>query len=157
MIRIKAPDNTQFERFKKIFLAGSIEQGAAELWQDKVSEALSDEKVIIYDPRRDDWDSTWVQDPSPGTQFSEQVNWELDHIAKSDLVLFYFDPNTQSPITLLELGLVLGQSKNCIISCNENYFRYGNVKIICNRHRAVVVNSKEELVSEARMWLSNFE
>jgi nucleoside 2-deoxyribosyltransferase len=154
MIRLKAPENTSFETYRKIFLAGSIEMGKADLWQNKVAEALSDiPKLMLLDPRRDDWDSTWIQDPTPGTQFHEQVTWELDNIQKSDIVIFYFDPDTQSPITLLELGYCLGSSKNIVVCCPDGYFRKGNVVIICNRKGVPVLNSLDELINEVRMSL----
>jgi nucleoside 2-deoxyribosyltransferase len=153
MIEVKAPDSSAFERFKKIFLAGSIEMGAAEPWQEKLAEALQDQKVILFNPRRPDWDSSWVQDPTPGTPFSEQVNWELDHIERADAVAFYFDPNTKSPITLLELGLMVKSGKRLFVCCPDGYFRKGNVVITCNRAAVPVLNSFGELVSEIRNYL----
>lgn len=113
-----------------LFLAGSIEMGAAELWQDKLVRDLTHiQGLTIYNPRRDDWDSSWVQDPTPGTQFHEQVSWELAHMAASDIVGFYFDPNTKSPITMMELGLAVGWRKPAAIFCTEDFFRYGNIVI----------------------------
>jgi hypothetical protein len=44
-----------------VFLAGSIEMGRAELWQDAVAAALRDEPLTILNPRRDDWDPRWEQ------------------------------------------------------------------------------------------------
>lgn len=131
----------------KIFLAGSIEMGKAEPWQDKLVKKFSDiDDLIFFNPRRVDWDSSWVQDPTPGTQFHTQVSWELDHIEKSDLVVFYFDPKTQSPITLLELGNCLGEHKNILVCCPDGYFRKGNVVITCDRYGIKVLNSFDELV-----------
>ena len=61
-----------------IFLAGSIEMGSAEDWQKVlISEILQMNKnITIYNPRRDDWDSSWVQEQA-NPQFNHQVNWEL--------------------------------------------------------------------------------
>lgn len=133
----------------KIFMAGSIEMGKAESWQEKVVKHFADnDNIIFFNPRRTDWDSSWVQDPTPGTQFHTQVSWELDHIEKSDTILFYFDPKTQSPITLLELGHCLGSEKNVIVCCPDGYFRKGNVVITCVRHGVSVLNSIEDLIKE---------
>lgn len=42
-----------------VFLAGSIEMGAAEDWQDKLTKLLNHPNIdYILNPRRDDWDST---------------------------------------------------------------------------------------------------
>lgn len=94
------PDDIDFN----VFLGGSIEMGAAEPWQDQLVERLQHLKVRFFNPRRDDWDASWTQsinDP----QFTQQVNWELDTLEYCDLIVFYFDPATKSPITLMELGL----------------------------------------------------
>lgn len=131
-----------------IFLGGSIEMGAACPWQDRVIDALSDRKGVILNPRRDDWDSSWEQDPTPGTKFHEQVTWELDGQERADILAFYFDPNTKSPITLLELGLGLGNIQPIIVYCPKTFWRYGNVKITCNRN-GIPVYEDEALFIEA--------
>jgi hypothetical protein len=38
--------------------------------------------------------------------FSQQVRWELNALDKADYIIMYLDPNTISPISLLELGLL---------------------------------------------------
>ena len=140
----------------RIFLAGSIEMGRAEPWQDRLANELVDQDVILFNPRREDWDSSWVQDPTPGTKFHEQVMWELDHINKADCVIFYFDPNTQSPITLLELGYVIGSRKQTIVCCPDGYFRKGNVVITSNLIGLPVLNSFEELSVQLQKWIIDF-
>jgi len=57
-----------------IFLAGSIEMGVAEDWQSLLEKKLSEYEVTIFNPRRDDWDSSRKQDQSD-PQFNHQVNW----------------------------------------------------------------------------------
>lgn len=44
-----------------VFLAGSIEMGKAENWQIHVENLLEYTDCVIFNPRRDDWDSSWVQ------------------------------------------------------------------------------------------------
>jgi hypothetical protein len=150
MIEIKAPDDSKFESFTKMFLAGSIEMGSAEKWQERLTKELKDEKIIAFNPRRDDWDSSWVQDPTPNTPFHQQVNWELDHIKRSDLVVFYFDPNTKSPITLMELGYCIGLKKNIVVCCPEDFYRYGNVVIMCRLVGVTPVHTFDEFVVKIR-------
>ena len=134
---VKAPNKHKPSFSTKVFLAGSIEMGKAENWQEKITEALSDLDIIIYNPRRDDWDSSWSQDPQKSSNFIEQVNWELDRIDQSDLVVFYFDGATISPITLLELGLCLGKKKEILVFCPNEYFRYGNVYLTMKQNGAL--------------------
>lgn len=155
MIEVKAPQRVGVAPdVKKIFLAGSIEMGKAEKWQDRLAKALADKDVVLYNPRRDDWDSSWVQDPTPGTKFHEQVSWELEHIQRSNLVVFYFDPNTQSPITLLELGYVIGSGKRALVCCPDGYFRKGNVVISSKLKEIPVFNSFEELLAQLREYIN---
>ena len=127
--------------------------GSAEPWREELVNHFKNEKVIFLNPFRKSWDSSWVQDPTPGTQFHTRVTWELDHIEKSDLVVFYFDPKTQSPITLLELGHVLGKSRYCIVCCPDGYFRKGNVVITCARNGIQVLNTKEEFFEKIVEWV----
>ena len=128
----KPPKNITFrDRNKKsIFLAGSIEMGNAENWQEPLSNRLIDSGWVIFNPRRDDWDNSLTQEfETP--QFYQQVTWELNALEQSDLIIMYFDPNTKSPISLLELGLY-ARSGKLIVVCPDGFWRKGNVDIVCN-------------------------
>lgn len=115
-----------------IFLAGSIEMGLAENWQEKIQLELANYPVDIYNPRRDDWDSSWEQKIS-NPNFYEQVTWELDALDKAKFIIMYFDPNTKSPISLLEFGLYATSGKLMVV-CPEGFWRKGNVDIVCERY-----------------------
>lgn len=152
---IKAPSEIPKSQDKiKIFLGGSIEMGVAEDWQTRYTNIMGQEDdVIILNPRRDDWDSSWVQDPTPGTKFHEQVEWELSAQDEADIIIYYFDDNTKSPITLLELGLYASEhlsvynqgQKFVIVRCTPNFYRYGNVKIVCDRYGIPCVATDKEM------------
>lgn len=121
--------------------------GKAEDWQTRLAGYFNDSRVTFWNPRRDDWDSSWVQDPSEGTQFHEQVAWELAAQDDADFIVYYFDPDTQAPITLLELGSYGTKNpKNVIVCCPEGYFRKGNVVMFCNHHGVKLVDTFNELV-----------
>ena len=149
MIEVKAPNEYEYEidDDPTIFLAGSIEMGVAERWQDKVVNALAGYDCLVLNPRRDDFDPTAKQEASD-PYFSTQVNWELDAIEASDIVLFYFDPATKSPITLLELGLVATARSRAIVCCPEGFWRRGNVEIVCKRKGIILLNTLEELITQ---------
>ena len=134
-----------------VFLAGSIEMGTAERWQDKVTEALSDLDIDVFNPRRDDWDSSWVQSKDH-PQFREQVEWELEYLLDSAWVFMYFSPGTQSPITLLELGLV-AHLRGLVVVCPDGFWRQGNVDLVCERYRVPVYRTIDEGVLYLRSWL----
>lgn len=132
--------------FKKVFLAGSIEMGKAEDWQKRIIKDLSNNTIIFLNPRRKDWDSSWEQDISD-PQFKEQVEWELNGLEKADIIVLYFDPETKSPISLLELGLHAHEDK-MIVLCPKGFWRKGNVDIVCKKYGVKQVESFEELTEE---------
>jgi hypothetical protein len=116
-----------------IFLAGSIEMGKAEDWQSQMQQLfIKKNKVTLLNPRREEWDSSWNQDIE-NPQFYQQVNWELNALEKSDLIFMYFAPGTQSPISLLELGLFAHTGK-MVVCCPKGFWRKGNVDIVCDRY-----------------------
>ena len=67
---IKAPSKAIPKKKPTIFLAGSIEMGTAENWQEKAERLLENHSGTILNPRRDDWDSSWEQSIS-NPQFLE--------------------------------------------------------------------------------------
>ena len=152
MIVVTAPQPyTPTIGHRTVFVGGSIEMGAAELWQDKLATSLSkfDDNVVLLNPRRDDWDSSWLQDPTYGTNFHTQVSWEMDSQEDSDFLIYYFDPATKSPITLLELGTYgVSNAENTIVCCPPDFYRYGNVAMLCARYNITLVESFPRLVRE---------
>lgn len=131
-----------------VFLAGSIDMGAALDWQQTVATALDHLPIIMFNPRRDGWDHSWKQDIS-NADFRQQVEWELDHLDRADLIVFYFDPNGRSPISLLELGLHATSGK-CIACCPRGYWRRGNVQVVCNRYNIPLFATLDELIDAAK-------
>jgi hypothetical protein len=116
-----------------VFLAGSIEMGNCDDWQSKVIDDFSAEDVTFYNPRRDDWDSSWEQNLN-SPNFYEQVSWELDMLAGADFIYMYIDPSTKSPISLLELGM-FAQSAKMIVCCPHGFYRRGNIQVVCQKFR----------------------
>ena len=140
MIETKAP--APYKRVSghpSIFLAGSIEMGLAEDWQSCVKNLLKDYEVHLLNPRRDDWDSSWVQSIH-NKQFREQVEWELGCLAFADAILLYLAPGTKSPISLLELGLYATSGK-LFVCCSPDFWRRGNVEIVCERFKIPLFES----------------
>lgn len=141
-----------------IFLAGSIEMDKAEKWQDRIIEKLKDiPDLTILNPRRENWDSSWKQDIH-NIQFRGQVDWELNGIESADTILFYFDPNTMSPVTMMELGIVskLPPERNVIVCCPEGFWRKGNVDILCSRMphiNLIIIKSLDELIETTYEFL----
>lgn len=129
---IKAPNRFDHYSRKKVFLAGSMAMGTAPDWRSEVVEALKDENIVILDPWRDDWDSSWEQ-RAKDDNFREQVEWELDGLEDADVVLVYFAPGTSAPISLFEFGLLAQRGKTVVCS-DDGFWRYGNIKVVCDRY-----------------------
>jgi len=149
---VKAPNPIPDYWIPVVFLAGSIDMGKAVNWQERVEKELEDLEIIIANPRRDDWDSSWVQDIS-NDKFREQVTWELDSLELAQLILVYFDPDGPAPITLLELGM-FGRTSNMIVCCPEGYWRRGNVQIVCDRFAIPMVETIDQLIDSAKQFLN---
>jgi hypothetical protein len=136
-----------------IFLAGSIEMGIAEDWQSKIVNILKGKDVTLLNPRRDDWDSSWIQEQS-NPQFNHQVNWELNNLDRADIIFMYFVPETKSPISLLELGKYVGT--NMVVCCPEGFWRKGNVDIMCTRHDTPLFNNFDDAVGALLTKITNY-
>jgi len=135
------------------FLAGSIDMGKAKNWQAGLQKKLQRLDVVIFNPRREDWDRSWKQDISD-ENFSGQVNWELDHLEKSNFILFYFDPMTKAPVSLMELGL-FAKSGKCIVCCPEGFWRRGNVQIVCARYKISLFDDIENLLKRVSQLVTS--
>lgn len=145
MIEIQAPNKIP-KNVAKIFLAGTIDMGSSENWQKKVVEYLKDEEdIIVLNPRRDDWDKSWEQ-KIENPNFYKQVSWELNALEISDLIIVNFLPGSQSPISLMELGL-FASSKKIAVCCPEGFYRKGNVDIVCEKYKIPLFETIEELLS----------
>ncbi len=145
---IKPPTVIDTEGKTTIFLAGSIEMGAAENWQEKFENSFSKYDVCLLNPRRDAWDSSWEQSMT-NPNFVEQVVWELDGQEEADVIAMYFDSNTKSPITLLELGLFADYDK-LVVCCPEGFWRKGNVDIVCHRYGITLTDDFDSLLFEVK-------
>lgn len=128
-----------------IFLAGSIEMGKAIDWQTSMIDTLSGYNINILNPRRPDWDSSWVQSID-NPNFREQVEWELRCLSMSDLILMYLQPETMSPISMLELGLY-AHTGRLVVCCPDGFWRKGNIDIVCEHHRIIQLDTLSEMMT----------
>lgn len=151
---IKPNSRKQETKYRpSVFLAGSIEMGKAEDWQAKLEKSLKDLNVTVFNPRRDDWDSSWTQEQS-NQQFNAQVNWEMNRLEEADVVFMYFSPETKSPISLLELG-AYGTRSNMVVCCPPGFWRRGNVEIFCTRHDIPMFDTIDETIGALRTKIAS--
>ena len=142
MITVYPHDKENDERLS-IFLAGTIDNGDSENWQEQVIENFKfNSKVKFYNPRRKQWD------PCPDdSELIYQIHWEQEYLDKADLIIMSISDDSKSPISLLELGLYAKDQK-MVVFCNDKFYRYMNVKLTCEKYNIPLYkNSIEEITN----------
>lgn len=132
----------------RVFLGGSIDMGNAPDWQKGMIEALGQDDVVILNPRRPDWNPTWRPEADE-QEFRHQVEWELAALESADVIVLYFSPGSQSPVSLLEMGLH-ARSGKLIVLCPPGYWRKGNVDITAQRYGVEQVSDLPALIRATR-------
>lgn len=134
---IETPESTNC----KIFLAGTIDNGQSENWQGEFINYMNKnyDNIDIYNPRRS---FEFIKQESK--EFKEQVNWELKHLEKADIIIMNILNNSKSPISLLELGLY-ATSKKMLVICEPNFWRRGNVVMLCEKYNIPLYNHISEI------------
>ena len=79
----------------------------------------------------------------------------MQALEEANQIVMYFQPGTQSPITLLELGLF--KDNNLVVCCPEGFWRKGNVDIVCEKYGINQVDTLDELVDVAVVWSRLFK
>ena len=151
---IKPTESAETKGLCTIFLAGSIEMGSLDCkdWQSEVANSLEGLNVTLYNPRRDERDASWTQEQKT-ENFNYQVNWELNKLRDSDIIFMHIDPNTKSPITLLEFGM-FAESRKIILSCPDGFYRKGNLEVICTRCNIPLYNDLETAIGALRTLIN---
>lgn len=139
----RRPDSD--DKNTSIFLAGITTSTGEPDWRETLTKALMDQHVTILNPNRPDWDSTWKEDFSD-KRWEEQVWWELDMQEAADIIVFFFHPSTEAPISLMELGLaVKTKPERSIVCALDGYRKKGNVEAVCKRFGANLVHTETDL------------
>ncbi|KAH9874996.1 hypothetical protein J1614_004484 [Plenodomus biglobosus] len=146
----KPPRRPQIDR-PSVILYGAIVSDPDKDWQTNLTASLSDLPVAVLNPRRDDWDVSWIEDIT-FPKFKEQVEWEMDYAQVADIIAFYFAPGAKTPITLLELGMYAGTGK-VLVCCPEGFYKRGNVQMVCSRYGIELLDSLDELSQKLRIRL----
>ncbi|KAH8622827.1 hypothetical protein IG631_22576 [Alternaria alternata] len=137
------PDPPTYRKFT-VFTAGSIEMGKAVNWQPLMVTMLSHLPITVCNPRKGSWDQSITQQ-AKDELFKQQVVWELGALEQADVICFFFDTVTLSPVSLLELGLWAASGK-LVVCCGDRYWKSGNVHLVCERYDVPRAESFEELV-----------
>jgi hypothetical protein len=122
MIYVECPHTYPFRtKNKSLFLAGEISNCYD--WQTIVSIELVNTDLIIYNPRRKNFDVN-EKDIT-----KKQIEWEHFHLRKADIISFWFSKETLCPITLFELGVWTNYIQKLVIGIDPKYERKIDVEI----------------------------
>jgi Nucleoside 2-deoxyribosyltransferase like len=128
-----------------LFLAGGLTGYPG--WQDEVASALADLPLAVLNPRVRDY-------PTDPAAEEVQIGWEFRHLRAADAVLFWFPAESACPVTLFELGSVVGGSKPLFIGAHPRYPKRQNLvfqmKLV--RPGAAVAAELAEVIAAVRAW-----
>ncbi|KAF9738037.1 hypothetical protein PMIN01_03320 [Paraphaeosphaeria minitans] len=128
-----------------LILFGTIEASSTSDWATNLTNHLSDLPIQILNPRRDDWDSSWVEDAS-FPPFKEQVEWEMHFPAEVGLIVIFFKAGSLCPVSLIELGMYASvRPGETVVCCEEGFWKKGNVDVVCKKFGVEVVRTVGEL------------
>lgn len=125
--------------------------GKAVQWQKHMASLLAPLPITVNNPRRGHWDPTATQE-AKNEAFAHQVKWELSALEKADVIAFFFDAATISPVTMMELGL-WAKSGKVVVCCDKRFWRAGNVHLVCERYGVPFVERFEDLVVKVEEML----
>ena len=170
LIEIKAPEvyssiKYNLNTYPSLFMAGGISNCSD--WQVELANKLDNENLVIFNPRRDDFN---VLDPAMEL---EQIQWEHRYLREAQAVLFWFPKETLCPITLFELGATLERTRVVIDNDYNGYDAYPQTIFIgtdpdYKRRRDVeiqtslvlpginIVDSIDGLASQVKQWVKQF-
>ena len=118
----------------KIFLAGTIDEGKSNNWQNYIIEILGtlydSSHITVFNPRR----NIWAYD----CDIHKQIEWEQKKLDEADHIFMILEESSKSPISLLELGLY-AKSKKITVFCTENFYRFENVEETCKKHGITLI------------------
>lgn len=127
-----------------LFLGGTIDNGNSLDWQKSLVDELNScdtvHPIMIYNPRREDW-----SDGDNHEEIDKQINWELYHLERADLIVMNILGNSKSPISLMEIGLFAKEHK-LIVFCNPNFYRFDNVRVVCEKYGVPLHETNDILV-----------
>lgn len=131
-------------RHYTVFLAGTIDMGNSIDWQKEFIERAKgwseDTTYVVYNPRREQGFGDNQE------EFKYQVNWELEHLESCDFIVMCILGTSKSPISLMELGL-FARSEKLEVICEPNFYRYGNVKITCEKYNVPLYESLDKYLN----------
>jgi len=119
-----------------IFLAGSIDYSINN-WRNQLSEKFSDQYHFL-DPTHHNLSCL------SNEELKKHIQWELDGLSIADLIILNLLPNSQSPISLVEMGLYVKSGK-LIVICPKEFYKSRYVYTLCEKYNAPVFNEIKQV------------
>lgn len=141
-----------------VFLAGSIDMGSARNWQqDLIDRFDHHDDVAFYNPRRAEGFSS--DQSLENDVFVEQVNWEIDNIINSGVVVMYITAESKAPISLLEFGFCMAHKKikNVVVGVEPGFWRRGNIEVMCNRFEIPLHEDLDDVETDLRSHIAHLD
>ena len=104
-----------------LFLGGGISHCPP--WQNLMVDLLKDTELVLFNPRRDDFDT------SDASMTEQQIQWEHKYLKLATARMFWFPNETLCPITLFELGKYLLSGDPLFVGCDPKYQRKIDLEI----------------------------
>lgn len=149
---ITAPTPYNNDTKPKLFLGGTIDDGESEDWQSEFIDKISDLDIDVLNPRRVNWDKNISEH-----ELREQIYWELNGLQESNFIVINLLSGSLSPISLLELGLFGTLDNHMYVICDENYWRYVNVSVVCERYSIPHYKNIDEAILYLRQDIENYK
>ncbi|CAM1372061.1 nucleoside 2-deoxyribosyltransferase domain-containing protein [Tenacibaculum xiamenense] len=121
---------------KLVFLAGSMCIDKEDDWRKNVIKNFANVFDFI-DPTNEN--HNLLND----SQMEHHINWELEGLELSDIILMNLLPESKSPISMVELGLY-ARSNKLIICCPENFYQYRYIKTLAKKYNVALFTELEK-------------
>lgn len=147
---VTAPESVSVGGFR-VFLAGAIDMGEAENWQNAVIQTLAsyDDDLVLINPRRDQF--------TPDT-LDEQVEWELEALELVECIAMWLPNTSKAPVSFWEAGYNW-RSPRFIIGAGPQFYRRRNLEIAGERYDVVIFESLmhfvHAIIARYNNWKAN--
>jgi hypothetical protein len=144
-----------------IFLAGGIT--GADDWQTTAAERILRERpsTIVFNPRRHDFVTADCAEEADCNELT-QVHWEMKYLETAKVTLFWFPMGAQCPVTMFELGTLIGRADRKIaLGCPLDHPRRRNLQAQLEARGAtssvgfVMHDTLDDTISGALRWLDH--
>lgn len=155
VLRSIQPFAIPIQKHFSVFLGGRFSSDQTNDFREVIEQKLSDsDGVILTASNQQDWVGSISEPCIEGdNQFTRHVVWGFLAQEEADMVVLYFDSESNSPTTMLELGLAVQYPDKIIVFCSDDFEQKATVDIVCKYNRIKQVHSIDAVVDEIKSRL----